>query len=67
LPTVCEFNEQHHVLTTTGASAPEFLQAIESELEGAHDPSRREKRRRVAALADWQNRLEEMSDFIEGN
>ena len=66
LPTVCEFNEQHHVLTTTAATAQEFLQAIESELPMAHDARLREKRRKVAALADWQTRLEEMSDFIEG-
>ncbi len=67
LPTVCEFNGQHQILTTTTASAPEFLQAIETELPIAHDPAMREKRRKVAALADWQNRLEEMSDLIEGN
>jgi glycosyltransferase involved in cell wall biosynthesis len=66
LPTVCEFNEQHHVLTTTAGTAQEFLQAIESELPMAHDARLREKRRKVAALADWQTRLEEMSDFIEG-
>jgi len=67
LPTVCEFNEQHHVLSTTGATAQEFLQAIESELPMAHDPQLRKKRRKLAELADWQSRLEEMSDFIEGN
>jgi glycosyltransferase involved in cell wall biosynthesis len=67
LPTVCEFNEQHQVLTTTVAAALEFLQAIESEIPTAHDPRRRENRRKVAALADWQNRLEEMSGFIGGN
>jgi len=67
LPTVCEFNEQHHILTTTAATAQEFLQAIESELPMAHDARLREKRRTVAALADWQTRLEEMSRFIEEN
>jgi glycosyltransferase involved in cell wall biosynthesis len=67
LPTVCEFNEQHHVLSTTGATAQEFLQAIESELPMAHDPQLRKERRKLAALADWHSRLEEMSDFIEGN
>lgn len=67
LPTVCEFNERHRVLTTSAATAPDFLQAIEAELPTAHDPARREHRRRVAALADWHNRLEEMSSFIEGN
>ena len=66
LPTVCEFNEEHRVLTTTTAMPRDFLQAIESELPTAHDPRLREKRRNVAALADWQTRLEEMSRFIEG-
>jgi glycosyltransferase involved in cell wall biosynthesis len=65
LPTVCEFNDQHQILTTTVAKAPEFLRAIESELPTAHDPRLREQRRKVAALADWQTRLEEMSGFIE--
>ncbi len=67
LPTVCEFNDQHHVLTTAAGSAEEFLQAIESELPKAHDPRLRDKRRTVAALADWHNRLEEMSGLIERN
>jgi len=66
LPTVCEFNQQHHVLTTTSAATQEFLRAIESEIPTAHDPRLREKRRKVAALADWQDRLEEMSGFIGG-
>jgi len=67
LPTVCEFNQQHHVLTTTAATTEEFLRAIEREIPTAHDPQLRKKRREVAALADWPNRLEEMSDFIEGS
>ncbi|MGH9873631.1 MAG: glycosyltransferase [Pyrinomonadaceae bacterium] len=66
LPTVREFNEQHHVLSTAAAVAEAFLRAIENELPTARDPGMREKRRAVAALADWQNRLEEMSGFIEG-
>jgi len=65
LPTVCEFNAKHRVLTTVAASAEEFLRAIESELPTAHDAARRKQRRQVAALADWSNRLEEMSGFIE--
>ncbi|HEV7684286.1 MAG TPA: glycosyltransferase [Pyrinomonadaceae bacterium] len=65
LPTVCEFNEEHRVLTATSAIATEFLQAIENELPTAHDPQLRKKRRQVAALADWQARLEDMCSFIE--
>jgi glycosyltransferase involved in cell wall biosynthesis len=67
LPTVCEFNEQHHVLTTAAATTQEFLQAIDREIPTAHDPQLRKKRRKVAALADWPSRLEEMSDLIEGS
>ena len=67
LPTVCEFNEKHRVFTTTAAIAAEFLHAIENELPTAHDPQLRKKRRQVAALADWQTRLEDMSGFIEEN
>jgi glycosyltransferase involved in cell wall biosynthesis len=66
LPTVCEFNDQHKVLATATASASEFLEAIEREIPTAHEPRLRAKRREVAALADWQNRLEEMSVLIEG-
>lgn len=65
LPTVCEFNEEHRVLTPTTAIPSEFLQAIENELPTAHDPQLRKKRRQVAALAEWQTRLENMSSFIE--
>jgi glycosyltransferase involved in cell wall biosynthesis len=65
LSTVHEFNERHQILTTTAATPEQFLQAIESELPLAHDVRLRQKRREVAALSDWQNRLEEMSSFIE--
>jgi glycosyltransferase involved in cell wall biosynthesis len=67
LPTVCEFNEEHRVLTTSAAVVQDFMQAIEREIPTAHDPQLRAKRRNVAALADWQSRLEEMSSFIERN
>jgi glycosyltransferase involved in cell wall biosynthesis len=65
LPAVCEFNALHGVLTTATPDVQDFLQAIESELPTAHEPSRRERRRQIAALADWQVRLEEMSGLIE--
>jgi glycosyltransferase involved in cell wall biosynthesis len=65
LPTVCEFNEEHRVLSTTSAVIHDFLQAIEREIPTAHDPRLRKRRRSVAALADWQTRLDEMSSFIE--
>ena len=66
LPTVREFNERHQILTTTAATPEQFLQAIESELPLAHDVRLRQKRREVAARSQiGQNRLEEMSSFIE--
>lgn len=65
LPTVCEFNAEHRILSTTTALAQDFLQAIEIEIPTAHDPELRKQRRSVAALADWQTRLDEMSGFIE--
>jgi glycosyltransferase involved in cell wall biosynthesis len=65
LPTVREFNEEHRVLSATTSAAADFLQAIEREIPTAHDPQLRANRRKVASLADWQTRLEEMSSFIE--
>jgi hypothetical protein len=65
LPTVSEFNAKHHVLTTAEPTAREFLQAIESQLAGAHDPQLRTTRRQIAVLSDWQTRLEQMSELIE--
>ncbi len=65
LPTVREFNEKHRVLATSIPSSQDFLQAIEGQLAGAHDPVLRKRRREVAAAADWKTRIEEMSRLIE--
>ena len=65
LQTVTEFNERHHILATASTSPPEFLQAIEAQLSSAHDLDLRKQRRGVAALADWQTRIEEMSRLVE--
>lgn len=65
LPTVVEFNEEHRILETARPEAVEFLRAIESVLIRRESEIDRARRREVAALADWQVRLEQMSGVIE--
>lgn len=63
IPSVCEFNDRHRVLTTTVAQPESFVRAIENALQ-TKDESAREQRRSVAALSDWQNRLDAICDLI---
>jgi glycosyltransferase involved in cell wall biosynthesis len=65
LPNVSEFNAKHQVLTIAEPTVHDFVQAIESQLAGAHDPQLRTTRRQIAMLSDWQIRLEKMSELIE--
>ena len=65
LPTVSDFNAEYHVLSTSIPSATDFLQAIEMQLTVAHDPALKKRRREVAARADWEMQIEEMSTLIE--
>lgn len=65
LPTVCNFNGTHQVLSTCHARADDFLQAIERELHAPNDWQTIAGRREVATLADWQGHLEQMSQLIE--
>lgn len=65
LPTVCEFNEEHDVLITAAARPAEFLQGIEEALRLPKDAETVARRREVAALGDWQARLESMSELIQ--
>lgn len=65
LPTVCEFNAAHRVLLTSTPSSQDFLLAIETQLNVAHDPLERKKRRAVASQADWKMRIEQMSRLVE--
>jgi len=65
LPTVSDFNAEYHVLSTSIPSAPDFLRAIETQLNLADDPAQKKRRREVAAQADWKMRIEEMSCLIE--
>ena len=65
LPTVREFNAEHRVLLTSNPTPDEFLLAIETQLNAAHDPLERRRRREVASLADWKMRIEQMGGLIE--
>jgi glycosyltransferase involved in cell wall biosynthesis len=65
LPTVCEFNAKHRVLTTAPAHADNFLLAIENALRLPKDRATELRRRRVAELYEWGAQLESMSSLIE--
>lgn len=66
LPTVLAFNAEHGAIVGTAEAQTEpFLQAIEQALATSQQPEARARRREVAALNDWQARLEAMSDLIE--
>ena len=65
IPTVREFNDRHNVLITAASRAEDFLQAIERSLQIPKDAATISRRREVAALADWQARLEAMSQLLE--
>ncbi len=65
LPTVCEFNREHEILTTAANSSPEFLAAIEAALAQPTDAATIARRREVAALGDWPNRFNAMNELIE--
>jgi glycosyltransferase involved in cell wall biosynthesis len=65
LPTIRDFNEQYKVLLTADNRPDSFLQAIEQALCTEDDVETIKRRREVAALNDWQVRLNVMSDLIE--
>jgi glycosyltransferase involved in cell wall biosynthesis len=65
LPTVCEFNQQHKILLTSANEPESFLRAIEQALNLPNDVGTTARRREVAALSEWQTRLDAMSDLIE--
>lgn len=64
LPSVCEFNELHGVLTTAAAKPESFLIAIEHALAESNNKAIIARRRQVAAQADWVLRLEAMARLI---
>ena len=65
LPAVAEFNAEHRVLLTAEAEAGSFLGAIEQALALPKDEETLRRRRRVAALGDWDERLPAMCRLIE--
>ena len=65
LPYVCEFNAAHRVLLTSAPALPDFSWPSKAQLNAAHDPLERKRRREVASQADWKMRIEQMSCLIE--
>jgi glycosyltransferase involved in cell wall biosynthesis len=65
LPSVCDFNRQHDVVSIADIHPPSFIRAIDHALASPGDQATTDRRRRVAALSDWQMRLETMSGWIE--
>jgi glycosyltransferase involved in cell wall biosynthesis len=65
LPSVCDFNRQHHVMSIADTTPPSFIGAIERALAAPGDRATADRRRQVAALSDWRMRLEAMSGWIE--
>jgi glycosyltransferase involved in cell wall biosynthesis len=65
LPTVCDFNSEHNVLTIASNRSQDFLAAIEEALQQPGDAQTVARRREVAALGDWPNRFTAMNDLIE--
>ncbi|HEV2862299.1 MAG TPA: glycosyltransferase [Pyrinomonadaceae bacterium] len=65
IPAVREFNERHGVLITSDGRPDSFLEALERALGSAGDERMIARRREVAALSEWQSRLDAMSDLIE--
>jgi len=65
LPAVREFNDLHRVLITAKPAPDSFLKAIERALAESKNKADSARRREVAVLADWGQRLEAMSRLIE--
>jgi glycosyltransferase involved in cell wall biosynthesis len=65
LPEVNAFNDEHNVLITSPNRAAEFLSSIERALEVRCDPVTVAHRRGVAALNDWDMRIERMCKVLE--
>jgi glycosyltransferase involved in cell wall biosynthesis len=65
LPAVCEFNEQYDILFISTNQPEIFLEEIERALQSPADEATIKRRREVASLGDWEQRLEAMSELIE--
>jgi hypothetical protein len=64
LPTICEFNRQHNVLSTAPSTREDFLRAIEESLRLRGDEAIVAHRKHVAKLNDWGMLMVAMSDLI---
>jgi len=65
LPEVSTFNDKYGVIITSPNRPAEFVASIERALLSSDEDAIITHRRRVAALNDWEERLEEMSRLIE--
>lgn len=65
LPAVCDFNQRHNILLTAPSQPDRFLGAIEQALHGPNGMSEVARRRQVAGLSDWSERIESMCRLIE--
>jgi glycosyltransferase involved in cell wall biosynthesis len=65
LPEVRTFNDKHGVLITSSNRPAEFVASIERALLSPVEEAVINHRLKVAALNDWEERFERMSDFIE--
>jgi glycosyltransferase involved in cell wall biosynthesis len=65
LPQVRVFNDEHDVLIMSPNRTGEFLARIESALSLPNGEAIIARRREVAALSDWDMRIERMSNMLE--
>jgi glycosyltransferase involved in cell wall biosynthesis len=65
LPEVSTFNGRHGVIITSPPRPAEFVASIEKALLSSGEDAAINRRRAVAALHDWEERFERMSDLIE--
>lgn len=65
LPAVCGHSGWHGNVLTAEANPQRFIAAIEHALALPTDAQAKAQRRRVAALSDWQARLEHICDLID--
>jgi len=65
LPSICDFNTRHHILTTAPNETEPFLKAIEKALSLPSDTATVRRRREVAALGDSKTVVAAISELIE--
>ena len=65
LPTICDFNNRHHVLATAPNETGPFVESIENALAWPRDAETIRRRRDVAALGDSKTVVAAISELIE--